>query len=170
MKNSSLDAEPPSKFAREKEVNKKRNETFSPLVVFLGTEKSKNKITDYINLEGKVISDRQKQNFDVSYLINEESFSEDNLTLTSKNIEFINKNISSNNILLSSHYAQNENNTEFTRKDVSRFYDMTSPYSFIPKIKEENKKEELSPQFREQEIKEPTYVLHNLDEEPKQES
>ena len=33
----------------------------------------------------------------------------------------------------------------------------------------ENKKENISAQSREQEVKEPTYILHNFDEEPEKE-
>jgi hypothetical protein len=165
MTKLSLDAEPPSKFDGKKEVNRKKNGTIPQLIIFLRT--NKNNITK--NLEKKVIADGKNNIINFDYTKNETTYSEENLTSTNK-IEFVNTNLSINQAMLNSHYMQKENNFDFTRKDISKLYNMNSSYSFIPHIKEENKKEDLSVQSKEQESKEIQYPLYNFDEELTQEN
>lgn len=166
MTKLSLDAEPPSKFEGKKEVNRKKNGTIPQLIIFLRTNKNKTGVIK--NLEKKVIANGQKNIINTDYLKNEEIYTENNSTLTNNSIEFTNTN--SSRAMLNSYYIQKEKNTEFTRKDFSKFYDMNFSYSFIPQIKEENKKEDLSAQSKEQETKEIQYAIYNFDEEAAQEN
>jgi hypothetical protein len=157
----SLDAEPPPKFNGKKEVNKRKNGTLSKVVK---------------NLEKQLILNRKENDFEIGYLINERNFSEDNLTLTKKTIEFTNANISSNRFILNSYYKQKQNTLDITRKDFPKFYNVTTSYSFMPQIKQEDKKEDSSQsttQSKEQETKEISpiiYNLYNFEEEKKQEN
>jgi len=170
MTKLSLDAEPPSKFEGKKETNKKRNENIPRLIVFLRTEKNKNKTSNpERNLERKLISDKPKNIFDVDYLKSEGNYIEESLTLTNSSIEFTNSNTTSNSNVLNSNYIRKENNIDSTRKDLSRFYDMNFSYSFIPETKEKDKREDLS-YSREQETKETIYATYNLDEDTAQEN
>jgi hypothetical protein len=169
MKNSSLDAEPPSKFTREKEVRKNGN--LNQLILSLKNEKIKSKYESHEkNIEKRVILDFQDYIFDLAYLKTNNGFTEE-ISATTKSVTFKNNlDTNPNQIASGFNYSQRISTTEITDKKPSNFYTITSSYYFTPQVREENKKEELSPQFREQEIKEPIYVLHNLDEEPKQES
>lgn len=172
MEKLSLDSEPPSKFVEKKEVNKKKNGTNYPLIILLKNDRSKIRIiTSAKNLEKKVISERQKNIIDVDYLKNDGYTVEENLTTTNQSIEFTKTSSTHpNQIIPDFHYGQKMNNIEFKEKNISTFYNITSSYSFIPQIKEENKREDLSEQSKEQETKETPYLVYNFDEETKQEN
>jgi len=154
MKNSGLDDEPPSTSEGKKEVNaKKRNDTNPPLVVFLTNKKNKKN-----SLEKKLIP---KNKSEMDYIPVEGEFADSNLTLTNEIINFKNTSIDSAQLILSSYYSQRLTNINIAgRKQSAEFYAMNSSYSFIPQIKEENKKEDLPtlPKEREDE-KENAYTL-----------
>jgi hypothetical protein len=171
MENSALDIEPPSKFGGKKEVNKKKNGNNYPLIILLKNDRGKNKIiASARNLEKKVIYERQKNIIDCDYLKNDEYAVEENLTLTNKSVEFTKTSGSHfSQIIPDFHYEQKINNTDFTEKKPSNFYSMNSQYSFIPPIKEENKKEDLPAQIKE-ESKEIQYAIYNFDEAAAQQS
>ncbi len=165
MKNSSQSIELPSKFEGKKEVSKKKNGTLSQLVIFLKTEKSKNKtVGSAKNLEEEIRTNWQKYSFDANYLKKDWEIVKNNSTATIKTIEFTNPNITSNQAILNFNYEQEKKSIEFAERKFSKFYEINSPYSFIPQIKE--KEEEFSTQSKEQEANaEISYPLYNFDEE-----
>lgn len=168
MINSSLDIEPPSKFEGKKEV-KGKNKNLPHLIISLGSEKNKSKSADVgKNLEKEVVFNWQKNNFDVDYLKKEESYLEGSLNLTNKVISFSKSNMTSNQIILSSNYIKKEDNISSTDKKPSISYDMSSTYSFILPIKEENKKDYMPYESKEQDKKEIIYPVYNFDEETKE--
>jgi hypothetical protein len=171
MKNLSLDAEPPSKFDGKKEVKRKKNETLPHLVILLGNEKIRNKTNNSTkNLENEIKKNFQKYFFNSDYLKKEGGSIEGNLTSTKNIIEFTNTNTAFNQTILDSHYAEKVNNVGFKERKSSNFYEMNTFYSFTPKIREEDKKEDLSTLPKEQESKEISYTLYNFDEETEQEN
>jgi hypothetical protein len=171
MKNSSLDAEPPSKFVREKEVSRKRNINLNQLILTIDSNKIKsNPQKREKNLEKQVRIKFQDYTADENYLkTNNNSIEE--ISKTSKAISFTSTlDMNPNDINSEFNYAHKKTSTtEITEKKPLSFYEMTSSYSFMPYMKKEDKKEDIYAQSREQEVKEPAYVLHNFDEEPEKE-
>jgi hypothetical protein len=169
MKNS-LDSEPPSKFSREKEVSRKRNIDLNQIIVSIKNNKNKyNSIRTGKNFEKQVRLKLQDYTFNENYLnINKNSI--EDISSTIKSLSFastLDKNL--DNIASELNYTQKRNNTNFTERKISDFYEMNSSYSFTPKIREENMREESLYQSKEQETKETTYILHNFDEESEKE-
>lgn len=168
MKNS-LDAEPPSKLVRAKEVNVNKGNS-NQLILLLKDEKHKSKpVNSGKNLEKNITLNSQDYIFDSDYIKTNNGFVE-TISTTVKSLSFTNTlDINLNHIISDNNYWKNKSNTEFTDKKLTNFYTTNSSYYFAPQIREKEKKEDLSSQFREQEIKEATYVLHNFDEEPEKE-
>jgi hypothetical protein len=163
MKNPSLDAEPPSRFEGKKEVNKKKNQL---LIVLLKNEKSKRGGSSVRNLERDIKEERQKYSLNTTYLNSKEESYKDNQTFTRKTFEFTSTlNINKNQIDTSFDYVQKSNSLEFPEKKFQGFYGIISSYSFIPKIKEEKREEEMQNQSKEHESEESFYLLYKLDEE-----
>lgn len=163
MKNSGLDSEPPSKFEGKKEV-KKKNGTLPQLIVSLRNEKNNNRSANIAkNLEKEVISNWERNIFDIGYLKNEEGYVENNFTLTNNVILFAKPNITSNRAILESHYSQRLNNINFTENNSQKFYER-NPYYSIQKSKEE-KKDNFSIQSKEQIEKETFYLMYGPDED-----
>jgi hypothetical protein len=166
MKNSSLDAEPPS-IAGEKEVNRKKG-NHNQLILLLKNEKVKGKQIDPVkNLEKQIRLDFQDYVFDSSYLKTNNGFAEETST-TAKTIAFTSAlNINLNQIISDNNYWRNKNDTYFIDKKKSAdFYEKKSSYSFASPVNEEVKKENLSAQYKEQDNQEILYTLYLAEEEP----
>lgn len=171
MEKLSLDAEPPSKFRGEKEVNKKKNGNLHQLILSLKGEKNRNRnINSRKNLEKQVRLNWQDYVFDIDYLKNNNSLVEETLTSRTNVVIFTSAlDRNKNQVISQFNYSQNRNNTGIRERKLLTSYEINSPYSFTPQIKEEEKKEDLSTQSKEQETKEASYILHNFEEETKQE-
>ena len=157
MKNSGLDDEPPSTSEGKKEVNeKKRNDTNPQVVVFLTS--NKNKKNKKSSLEKKLMPKNKSEISEMDYIPAEGEFADSNLTLNKEIINFKNASIDSALLILNSYYSQKLTSMDIAgRKQSTEFYAMNSSYSFIPQIKEENKKEELPNQPKDSE--ESAYAL-----------
>jgi len=164
MKNSSLGAEPPSKFDGKKEV-KKKNGNLPRLIVLLKNEKSKNKhVNSAKNLEEKTKTESKKYSFNINYLKNEENFIEENSTPTNEVLEFTSSNINLNQDVLNFYFRQEKTDFITPNETFSEVYEMSSNYSFIQETRGEEKKES-SYVPKEQETKEISYAIYDFDEE-----
>ena len=165
-----LDAEPPSRFEGKKEV-KGKNKNLPHLIVSLRNEKNKSKSANVgKSLEKEVVFNWQKNSFDFNYFKKEESYMENNLTLTAKEISFSKPNMTSDPAMLNFHYIGKEENVSSTDKKPQGFYSMNSPYSFMLPIKEENKKDYMPYESKEQDKKEIVYPVYNFDEKTTEET
>jgi hypothetical protein len=163
----SLDLEPPS--IREKQVNIKKG-NINQLILLLKNEKHKSKIVDSgsgKNLETNIRLNSQDYVFDSDYLKTSSRFSEA-VSVTTKSLSFTgNFDSNSNQIIQDNNYLKNKNDTYFIDKKKSTdFYEKRSSYSTISNIKEEEKKGDLSVQYKEQDNQEILYTLYLAEEDP----
>jgi hypothetical protein len=164
MTKLSLDAEPPSKLEGKKEV-KRKNGTLPQLVIFLKSDKSKNKHQNSSkNLEKEVVSAWQKNSLDIDYIKKEENYIEGSVTLTNNIISFSKPNITSNQSFIESNYRQNERSTDLTVKDFPNAYGISQYYS-IQKARNEG-----TEGYSDSKSSEIFFPLYDLDGEKKPEN